>query len=150
MSSSTSCGPSQNHLSHFSIAGNIPSHPPPAYPHPPPALTMAGLSQGTVTTTVTTTTATSVICTPILTSSCSPTPSTATPNQTSLARPKRPRNVLTGREARKRLKRHSAVKVYAYYASQKTQNTDILPFSMYEILSVLFSLMRDIVISFSK
>ena len=119
----------------------MPSRPPPAYPHPPPALTVS--SQGAVTTTVTPSsaavspvppaqvlsqTATTIATTSSTTTGTAP-KTTSSASTNCLIRPKRPRNLLTGREAKKRLKRHSSVKVYAYHASQKMQNVDILPFS---------------------
>ena len=44
-----------------------------------------------------------------------------------MTRAKRPKNVLSESEAKRKLKRHSAVKVYAYHASRRMNNTNLLP-----------------------
>ena len=53
--------------------------------------------------------------------------SLATGQPTIPVRAKRRRDVLSEREARRTLKRHSAVKLYAYHASQRLNSKDILP-----------------------
>ena len=53
--------------------------------------------------------------------------SLATGQPTIPVRAKRRRDVLSEQEARRTLKRHSAVKLYAYHASQRLNSKDILP-----------------------
>ena len=110
-------------------------HPPPAYPHPPPTLSLTSVSAAVTTTT----TATTVLPPPTLEASpviTSPSLSSPLPSfQQGQLHTRRHRNVLTAREARRRLRRHSAVKVYAYHANQKVHSADLLPFGK-EIFAV--------------
>ena len=66
-------------------------------------------------------------------------------------RPKRPKNMLTETEARKKLQTNSAVKVYAYYASQRLHSRDLLPYGIISqlwISSFISSLTKMILIGF--
>ncbi len=62
----------------------------------------------------------------------SPTPSClSTGKPTIPVRLKRPHDLMSGSEARRKLKRHSAVKLYAYHASQRMNSRDLLPLGRY-------------------
>ena len=60
--------------------------------------------------------------------------SIATGQPTIPVRAKRRRDVLSEREARRTLKRHSAVRLYAYHASHRVNSKDILPLGNFIIL----------------